>query len=341
MRRLSAFPRENLAHLPTPLHSMPRISEALGGPPISIKRDDCTGLATGGNKTRKLKYLMGAAMAEGADGIITFGALQSNHARQTAAAAAALGLPCDLVLVTNVDYREPAWEASGNRLLDELLGARVHPVADEAAAFTLTGKLLEESRADGRQLYVIPVGGSSPVGALGYVGCALELIDQLGAAGIGRATIVHASSSLGTQAGLVAGLHAAGSEHRVRGVAVSDHDETTRLEELEELCRACSSLLETEPPPKDRLRVETGFLGPGYGVPTKAMYEAVESMARYEGVLLDPVYTGKAMAWLVDSIRSGGLPPDPVVFLHTGGHPGLFAYQRFLSGHLATTDSIG
>jgi D-cysteine desulfhydrase family pyridoxal phosphate-dependent enzyme len=313
---------------------MPRIDEALGGPPMWIKRDDCTGLATGGNKARKLEYLMGAAKAEDANGVITFGALQSNHARQTAAAAAALGLSCDLILVTNVDYREPAWEESGNRLLDELLGARVHAVADEAAALGLAKELLDKSRDEGRQLHVIPVGGSSPIGALGYVGCALELIDQLGGAGINEATVVHASSSLGTQAGLLVGFHAAKSEHRVCGVAVSDHDEAGRMEALEELCSASASLLETEPPPKDRHRIETGFLGPGYGVPTDAMYEAVESLARYEGILLDPVYTGKAMAWLMDSIRRGECADRPVVFLHTGGNPGLFAYQRFLSGRL-------
>jgi len=320
---------------------MPRISEALGGPLLSIKRDDCTGLATGGNKARKLEYLMGAALAEGAQGVITFGALQSNHARQTAAAAAALGLACDLVLVTNVDYREPAWEASGNRLLDELLGARVHAVADEAAALEQTRAVLEEAQAAGRHLHVIPVGGSNAVGALGYVGCALELVDQLAAEGIRRATVVHASSSLGTQAGLLVGFHASGSEHRVRGVAVSDHDEKARLEQLEALCRECASLLEVEPPPKDRLRIETGFLGPGYGVPTSAMFEAMQSMARYEGVLLDPVYSGKAMAWLVESIRQGQAPPGPIVFLHTGGHPGVFAYERFLSGQLADPGPIG
>ncbi len=313
---------------------MPRIAQVLGGPPMWIKRDDCTGLATGGNKARKLEYLMGAAKAEGADGVITFGALQSNHARQTAAAAAALGLPCDLILVTNVDYREPAWEESGNRLLDELLGAHVHAVADEAAAFGLVGELLDKSRAEGRQLHVIPVGGSSPVGALGYVGCAVELIDQLGAAGINEATVVHASSSLGTQAGLLVGFHAAESEHRVCGVAVSDRDEAARMEELEELCSASAALLETEPPPRDSQRIETGFLGPGYGIPTDAMYEALESLARQEGILLDPVYTGKAMAWLMDSIRRGECADRPVVFLHTGGNPGLFAYQRFLSGRL-------
>lgn len=315
---------------------MPRLSEALGGPPLWIKRDDCTGLATGGNKTRKLEYLMGAARAEGADGVVTFGALQSNHARQTAAAAAALGLQCDLVLVTDVDYREPAWEVSGNRLLDELLGARVHAVADETAAAKKLGALMESARDDGRRLYVIPVGGSNATGALGYAGCALELLEQAAALQLDARTVVSATSSLGTQAGLLVGLHSAKSQISVRGVNVSAPDETVQGANLRSLCDATASVLGVAPPPDKRLRIETGFLGDNYGVPTEAMHEAVGLIARHEGILLDPVYTGKAMAWLVDAIRSRRLDDsEPIIFLHTGGSPGLFAYQAALSERLA------
>jgi len=330
---LDSFAREAIAHLPTPLRPMPRLAEALGGPPIWIKRDDCTGLATGGNKTRKLEFLMGEALAEGADGVVSFGALQSNHARQTAAAAAALGLPCDLVLVTNVNYREPAWAVSGNRLLDELLGAELHLVENEGAAARRLQSLLASAEAEGRRLYVIPTGGSNPIGALGYVNCAVELLDQLDAQGIHTGTLVSATSSLGTQAGLLVGLEAAGSALEMHGVNTYALDPAHQTAELRRLCNETASLLGVAPPPDARLHIETDFLGPGYGVPTEAMHRAVEEVARLEGILLDPVYTGKAMAWLMHAIRQGRLSPDePAIFLHTGGSPGLFAYQQYLAG---------
>ena len=329
---MEQFPRERFAHLPTPLSFLPRLSAALGGPPIWIKRDDCTGLATGGNKARKLEYLMGAARDEGADGVITFGALQSNHARQTAAAAAAMGLTCDLILVTDVDYREPAWEVSGNRLLDEILGARIHVAADQPAAVQHLKVLLGTAQDDGRRLYVVPIGGSNAVGALGYVGCAVELIEQSNKLGIHPDAVINATSSLGTQAGLVVGFQGSGSPISVRSVNVSASEERTHSAELREICDATASLLNFPPPDDDCLRIESGFLGPSYGVPTAAMREAVELVARLEGILLDPVYTGKAMAWLIQAIREERLSRDqPVIFLHTGGSPGLFAYQQFLA----------
>ncbi len=332
--RLEQFPRERLAHLPTPLSFLPRFSSALDGPPIWIKRDDCTGLATGGNKARKLEYLMGAARTEGADGVITFGALQSNHARQTAAAAAALGLTCDLILVTNVEYWEPAWDVSGNRLLDEVLGARIHIAADEPAAVHQLKILLEAAQDDGRRLYVVPIGGSNAVGALGYVGCAVELIAQSNNLGIHPSAVVNATSSLGTQAGLLVGFQASGSPISVRSVNVSASEERLQFAELRKICDATASLLDVPPPDNDCLRIESGFLGPSYGVPTEAMREAVKLLARLEGILLDPVYTGKAMAWLIHEIREDRLNKDrPVIFLHTGGSPGLFAYPQFLTEH--------
>ena len=332
--RLEEFPRERLAHLPTPLQFLPRLTEALGGPPLWIKRDDCTGLATGGNKARKLEYLMGAARAEGAQGVITFGAVQSNHARQTAAAAAALGLTCDLILVTDVDYREPAWEVSGNRLLDELLGANIHLESDAAAAGQRLNTLLEVARSEGRRLSVVPIGGSSATGALGYVGCAAELMIQTKDWDIAPGSLVHATSSLGTQAGLLIGLQAAGSPISLRSVNVSAPADQPHSRELRTLCDATASLFGLEPLGDDRLHIEGGFLGASYGVPTQAMREAVESLARLEGILLDPVYTGKAMAWLFHAIGQGHLDKHrPVIFLHTGGSPGLFAYQQFMATH--------
>ncbi len=333
--RLKRFAREPLAHLPTPLRPMPRLSKALGGPPIWIKRDDCTGLATGGNKARKLEFLVGEAREQGADGIVTFGAVQSNHARQTAAAAAAAGLECHLILVANVDYREPAWEVSGNRLLDELLGAEVRVVENEAAAAKELGELLGRAESDGRKFYVVPVGGSSAVGALGYVSCALELIAQAESQQIAARTVVNATSSLGTQAGLLVGFHASESDMVVRSVNVSAPDEQEQGADLRRLCDATAELLDVPSPPDDRLHIEPGFRGDSYGVPTEAMHEAIETVARLEGILLDPVYTGKAMAWLMDAIRNGKWDDeDAVVFLHTGGSPGLFAYQASLATHL-------
>lgn len=330
--RLQPFPRVRLAHLPTPLEALPRLSAALGGPPLYIKRDDCTGLATGGNKARKLEYLIGAARAEGADGVVSFGALQSNHARQTAAAAAKTGLSCDLVLVENVVYREPAYEVSGNLLLDDLLGARVHRVADEAAAAHRLAGLLEAAKREGRTLSVIPTGGSSAVGALGYVGCALEIAEQIAQHDLEVGCVVHATSSAGTQAGLVVGLAAVAPELLDLGVNVYSADPDEQWRTLRRLCDETAAALALDRPGDDRLVIDRDHLGPAYGVPTDEAREAIELLARYEGVLLDPVYSGKAMAALIARFRAGMLPEgQAVVFVHTGGAPGLFAYQRALS----------
>jgi L-cysteate sulfo-lyase len=205
---LSRFPRVRLAHLPTPLEALPRLSEHLGGPNLYIKRDDCTGLATGGNKTRKLEFLMGEALSRKADTVLCFGALQSNHVRQTAAAAARLGLACHAILIDVVRYREPAYDVSGNLLLDELLGATVHVVREPEAAQQVVQEIVGELKREGRTHYAIPVGGSSAVGALGYVGCANELSQQARELGIRIGLVAHASSSVGTQAGLLAGFAA-------------------------------------------------------------------------------------------------------------------------------------
>lgn len=330
--RLERHPREQLAHLPTPLQPMPRLTAALGGPPLWVKRDDCTGLATGGNKTRKLEFLMGAARAAGADAVITFGALQSNHARQTAAAAAALGLGCDLILVDSVPYREPAYTVSGNLLLDDLLGARVHRVADESAAAQTLAQLLASARAEDRAPYVIPIGGSSAIGALGYVGCALELAEQIEAISLEVGSIVHATSSTGTQAGLAVGLSAVAPGLGVCGVNVYARDAARQAAELRQRCDETAALLDVEPPADAALVVDSDHLGPGYGVPTPATLEALELVARHEGILLDPVYTGKAMAALIAAVRAGRLPRDrAVVFVHTGGSVGLFAYREAIA----------
>ncbi len=332
MKPISEFPRLALAHLPTPLEPLRRLSTELGGPEIWIKRDDCTGLATGGNKTRKLEFLLGEAQSEGADTIITFGALQSNHARQTAAAAARLGLHCIVFLVRKVKYDEPAYGTSGNLLLDELLGARVEIADDEAALARRLESVRAELDTQGRRAYLIPPGGSNTTGALGYVNCALEIDGQCRDAGITPRAVVHASSSGGTQAGLVAGLAALQSEVPVQGINVSDLDTQRIVTMVHELCRQTCERIDIPPVSADRIQIEHDYLGPDYGIPTEAMREAVHLAATREGILLDPVYTGKAMAGLIGLIRAGVYGRgEAVVFLHTGGSAGLFAYRDALT----------
>ena len=328
---LDDFPRVPLAHLPTPLEPMERLSRHLGGPDIWIKRDDCTGLASGGNKTRKLEFLMAAALGRGADTVVTIGAVQSNHVRQTAAAAAQLGLGCHALLETEVPCNEPAYRASGNVLLDHLFGATLeyHPHGSDlpGLAEAATARL----RRAGRVPYFVPVGGSNAVGALGYVDCALELDRQLRDAGLRAGHLLHATGSAGTQAGLLAGLLASGRDIRVTGVSVSA-DEATQREKVRTVATGVTALLGHDPVPNTDIHVTDAFVGPGYGLPTEGMREAVETCARLEGLLLDPVYSGKAMAGLFAMARSGELAAgDTVVFLHTGGSAGLFAYDWFFN----------
>lgn len=331
--RIDAHPRARLAHLPTPLQPMERLTEALGGPPLWIKRDDCTGLATGGNKARKLEYLLGRARAEALDHVITFGALQSNHARQTAAACARLGLGCDLILVRRVPRTDPDYASSGNVLLDRVLGATLHAVDDDAEAARVLARRLGELEAAGRRVGVVPPGGSNATGTLGYVRAALELALQWTALGIEPASLWLACSTTGTQAGLVVGLTALGATTRVEGADVYAGDADAQQTALRALAEQTASALDLTPPGDDRLHVDAGHAGEGYGIPDDAALEAIELVARHEGILLDPVYTGKAMAALIDAIRIGRADRDagPIVFLHTGGTAGLFAYGRALT----------
>lgn len=315
-----------LGHWPTPLEPADRLREAIGGPRVWVKRDDCTGLAVGGNKTRKLEYLLGDARSQGAVGVVTFGALQSNHARQTAAACARAGLACDLILTRQVDRSDQHYLRSGNVLLDELLGATVHVVDDGDAAFTRFAELFDEASADGRTLYGIVPGGSDPVGTLGYVDGALELAGQLDQAGLDPERLVVAASTGGTAAGLVLGFALAERDLPVEVACVYEPAQLTS-DVVRGLVAATASVLEVEPPADERWSITDATLGPGYGIPTDACLEAIELLARTEGLLLDPVYSGKAMALLLDRIRTGSIDPDAdVVFLHTGGSPGLFAY---------------
>jgi L-cysteate sulfo-lyase len=327
MNQLAAFPRHPLGYLPTPLEPLKRLSAWLGGPDIWIKRDDCTGLATGGNKTRKLEFLLGDALSLGCDTVITFGAMQSNHVRQTAAAAAKLGLRCEAILIPLVSYQEEAYRTSGNLLLDNLLGVNIHVVPNESATASKLKQLTAELVAAGSKPYVIPTGGSNKIGALGYVNCALEVIEQTAQSGIDVDYLVHASATGGTQSGLVTGLYSKSSGIRVMGINVYDNKPDRLSTTVRTLCDDMSAMLHCESASDDCIEVIGGYVGQGYGIPTDAMKEAVRLLASKEGILLDPVYTGKAFAGLIDMVRRGVLTDEQtVVFVHTGGSAGLFAY---------------
>ena len=328
---LGAFPRIRLGHFPTPLEFMPNLTRHLNGPNLYIKRDDCTGLATGGNKTRKLEFLVAQALEQGADTLITQGAVQSNHARQTVAAAARLGLQCKILLEQRVSDGGDEYEESGNVLLDRLLGGEI--VARFPANTDMQqemDKLAAELRSAGRKPYVIPGGGSNPVGALGYVGCAQELLNQSFETGLRIDHVVHATGSTGTQAGLVVGLRSSNSGIPVYGVSVRAPKEKQE-ENVWKLVQATADYMGLPPSSVERADVvaNSDYVGDGHGLPTESMIEAVRLTAELEAILLDPVYSGKGMAGLIDLIRSGHFKKDEnVVFVHTGGAVGLYGYRQ-------------
>jgi L-cysteate sulfo-lyase len=331
--KLAEIRRVPLAFLPTPLELLPRLSDFLGGPRIYVKRDDQTGLALGGNKVRKLEFLLGDALQQGCDMLVTTGGQQSNHARQTAAAAAKLGLGCELVLPKLVPWSTPEYQRSGNVLLDHLLGARLdYPSPEESAVFIETR--LQALVADGKRPYFIPTGGSTPVGALGYLVAAAELIEQARERQLAIHTIVVPTGSAGTHAGILAGLIAAGHSTKVQGFAVSGtaRDKQQLVQTLSE--QVLALLDQSTVSVADQVQVDDGFVGHGYGLPTDAMIEAVRMTAKLEGLLLDPVYTGKAMAGLFHAVRRGDFSStDQVVFWHTGGTAALFAYPEIFEAH--------
>jgi L-cysteate sulfo-lyase len=313
--------RVSIAHLPTPLEPLPRLTAQLGGPELWIKRDDQTGLATGGNKARKLEFLVADALAQGADTLITAGAAQSNHARQTTAAARKFGLDCTLALRGT----EPPL-VQGNLLLDLLLGAEVvwagNQPPDEAMA-----RAAEELQAAGHHPYVIPYGGSNPIGASGYVAAMEELLAQCTERDLYFDHVVLASSSGGTQAGLMVGARALEYGGRILGISI-DLKADALQHRLADLATATAEHLglRTAFAPEDS-GVEDAYLGGGYGVVGDLEREALHTLARTEGILLDPVYTGRALGGLLDLIRRGTFGPgERVLFWHTGGATGLFGY---------------
>jgi L-cysteate sulfo-lyase len=331
---LAKFPRLNFAHLPTPLEPMKRLTELLGGPRLWIKRDDCTGLSTGGNKTRKLEFLMADAQERGADTVITQGATQSNHARQTAAISARLGMECHLLLEDRTGSTEENYNLNGNVLLDRLHGATVSKRPGGADMQAEMEKLADRLRQDGKKPYLIPGGGSNPVGALGYVNAALEIVYQATGMGLNIATVVHATGSAGTQAGLVTGFKALGGQIPVLGIGVRAPKEKQEESVFNLAKRTADHIGLGDVIERSDVVANCDYVGPGYGLPTPGMVEAVALLARVEGILLDPVYSGKGMDGLIDLVRKGHFSKDSdIVFLHTGGSAALFGYPDTLGLH--------
>ena len=331
---LARFPRARFAHLPTPLEAAPRLGEALGGLNLFIKRDDCTGLAGGGNKTRKLEFLVGAALAAGADTLVTQGAVQSNHVRQTIAAAAKFGLACEVILEERVATNAIDYQGSGNVLLDHLLGGKSRRVPAGSDMNAALEQVAEEIRARGGKPYVIPGCGSNTIGALGYVDCALELVRQADAQGLKIDRIVTATGSAGTHAGLVAGLALAGADIPVLGIGVRAPKETQEAN-VHKLAVATAEMLgHGDRVTREMTVADCDYVGEGYGLVDEAVIEALKLAARTEGLLLDPVYSGKAMKGLIALAQQGMFKGETVVFLHTGGAQGLFGYHSVLEGHL-------
>jgi len=330
---LARFPRIFLAHLPTPLERLDRLSRELGGPEIWIKRDDCTGLSTGGNKTRKLEFLMAEAEAAGADTVMTQGAIQSNHARQTAAFAARLGMACHLLLENRTGSTDPDYTGNGNVLLDHLHGATTEgrgPGLDMNAELEAAA---EARRAAGARVYTIPGGGSNPTGALGYVNCAFELVGQANDRGLVIDRLVTATGSAGTQAGLVAGLKAINAGIPVLGFGVraprpKQEENVFALAGRTAEKLGCAGIVARED-----VVADCDYVGEGYGIPRADTLEAIAMFAELEGILLDPVYSGKGAAGLIDYCRKGRFGRDErIVFLHTGGAAALFGYMAALPG---------
>ena len=331
---LESRPRVSLATLPTPIVEAHRLRAALGGaarcPRILIKRDDLTGLALGGNKARKLEFLMGDALAQHADVVVSSGATQSNHARMTAAAARAVGLDC--VLVLSARTADPPLQ--GNLLLDRLFGATIHFIranpdpryAVAADEVERVNEVVDDLTRRGRRPYVIPIGGSSPIGALGYVDGTREIMEQLTASATRVDRLYYASGSRGTQAGLELGARMFGAAYRLHGIAVSAGEDEKQRRAARLMNDAAALLgLSVRVDPSE-LVTDQRFIGEGYGIPSAECLEAIKLLARSEAILLDPCYTGKGMAGLIHDVRAEAISPEEtVIFLHTGGAPALFS----------------
>ena len=311
------LPRLHFAHLPTPIEELQRLTEVLNGPRILVKRDDQTGLAFGGNKTRKLEFLVAEALEQGAKMLITAGALQSNHCRQTAAAAARFGLDCILVLNGQI----PA-QLSANLLLDEMFGAEIVTVADRAYREQTLQETFDKASVAGRRPYLVPYGGSSPTGALGYAFAVEEFMKQ----NVSVDWMVFGTSSVGTHAGLVLGQRVFGFKGKVLGISIDESEDWLKTRVSQLASDASEKFGERIEFTREDVLANEDYCRAGYGVLTDAEREAVRLFAKYEGLLLDPVYTGRAAAGMIDLIRKGFFKQDEaILFWHTGGQPALFA----------------
>ncbi len=329
---LSRFPRVSLAHLPTALERLPNLSTALGGPQIWVKRDDCTGLATGGNKTRKLEFVMAEALEQGADTIITVGAVQSNHVRQTAAAACKLGLSCEVLLEHRVPDPSDNYANSGNILLDRIFGAKLREYAGGTDFDTAMQEVAEEVRSNGGRPYIVPGGASDKIGALGYVNCALELLTQANDQGLVIDHLVTATGSAGTQGGLIVGLQATSSNIPLLGIGVNAPQDVQEQKVFDLAVETAQYIGAPGVVKREDVVANCDYVGDGYGIPTDSMNEAILLLARTEGLLFDPVYSGKALAGMIDLVRRGEFSDaQNIVFLHTGGSVALFAYADQLN----------
>ena len=329
MPEFNTIPRVTISHSPTPLETMPQLS-ALLNHNLFVKRDDCTGLAGGGNKTRKLEYLVADALAAKADTLVTVGGIQSNHARQTAAAAAKFGLKCELILEDVQGTPKSDYYQNGNVLLNNLLGATIHRIiSSNRTALIMRTNLMSSLQAKGQQPYFIPMGGSNEIGSLGYIQCAQEIVKQIKDQGLKLDRIVLATGSAGTQAGLLAGLIMAKVDIPVLGICVSrPADEQIQI--VTELLERTLTLIGLDPKQaNNRVFANGNYYGKGYGIPTNEMIEAVRLCAQYEGLILDPVYTGKGMSGMIDLCRKEFFSDEAnILFLHTGGSQGVYAYQE-------------
>jgi L-cysteate sulfo-lyase len=336
---LARFPRVRMVSQVTPLEYLPRLTEWLDcGAKFWVKRDDSTGLAGGGNKARKLEFLVGDAIAQGADTLITQGAVQSNHVRQTAAAAARFGLGCRAVLERRVPNTDADFEVTGNVFLNHLLGIEslrfVDDGADMAAELSTEAEL---ARRNGRKPYVIPGGGSNAIGALGYVQCALELVTQANERDLRIDWVVHATGSSGTQAGLAAGFSAINAHLNLLGISVRQRRDAQIAKVAAEANSVADHIGNTRGLKREDILVDDAYVDGGYGIAGEITLQAIVTAARLEALLLDPTYTGKAFAGLVALTRSGRFKAgENVVFVHTGGAQGLFAYVRQFAGVLSS-----
>ena len=340
--KFDKFPRAELAIVPTPMEAMPNLSNFLDGPNLFVKRDDLTGLAMGGNKARQIEFYFGEAIAKKADVILITGAIQSNFIRSAAAATAKLGMDCHVQLEERVPNVDQTYRASGNVLLDKLFGATIYSYPDgedETGADRNINKIADDLKKQGKTPYIIPLSpGHAPLGAMGYIVAAQEILEQLKQSGQQIDEIVVASGSTSTHAGLLYGLRALGSRLRIAGICVRRNKEQQAPRVLAR-CTELSKLLGTSEYVKaDDIILNDVPLAPGYGQLNPLTIEAIKLAASTEGLLLDPVYTGKVMAGMIDRVRENVYAKNAnILFLHTGGQPALFAYEPELTAALDAT----